>query len=86
MDRRNFIQIATVTTLVAQGHLPLLAVERKRKNKKRAGKKDVYTGSSNIYTEPSAIEPVTGYLPKPFRRVSRGQPEAGPVNGLSAGR
>ena len=64
MDRRDFLQIAALTTLIAQGNLPLLATERKRKNKKRAAKKDVYTASSNIYTEPSAIEPITGYLPK----------------------
>ena len=73
MDRRNFMQIAAVTTLAAQGHLPLLAAERKRKNKnkKRTGRKDVYTGSSNIYTEPVAIEPITGYLPK-YKPVATG--------------
>ena len=64
MDRRNFLQIAAVSTLIAQGHLPLLAAERKGKNKKENKKKDIYTGSSNIYTEPAAIEPITGYLKK----------------------
>jgi hypothetical protein len=71
MDRRNFLQIAAVTTLAAQGHLPLLAAERKGKNRKRAGNKAGYTSSSNIYTEPSAIEPVTGYLPR-FKPVTTG--------------
>ena len=71
MDRRNFLQIAAVTTLAAQGHLPLLAAERKGKNKKKAGKKAVYSGPKNIYTEPVAIEPITGYLPK-FKPVATG--------------
>jgi hypothetical protein len=72
MDRRNFLQIAAVTTLAVQGHLPLLAAERKGKNKKRDKKKDIlYTGSKNIYTEPSAIEPITGYLPK-FKPAAKG--------------
>ena len=64
MDRRNFLQITAVTTLVAQGYLPLLAAERKGKNKKKAGKKGVYAGPKNIYTAPAAIEPITGYLTK----------------------
>ena len=63
MDRRDFLQTAAVSTLAAQGYLPLLAAEGKGKNKKKA-KKDVYTHSSNIYTEPTAIESITGYLPK----------------------
>lgn len=71
MDRRNFLQIAAVTTLVGQGHLPLLAAERKRPRKARVVKKDVYTAASNIYTEPSAIEPITGYLDK-FKRATGG--------------
>jgi hypothetical protein len=71
MDRRNFLQIAAVTTLAAQGHLPLLAAERKGKNKKRADKKGVYTGPKNIYTEPAAIEPITGYLPQ-FNPLANG--------------
>ena len=64
MDRRHFLQIAAVTTLAAQGHLPLLAADRRRKPRKKTTKKGAYTGVSNIYTEPSAIEPITGYLPK----------------------
>ncbi len=71
MDRRNFMQIAAVTTLAAQGHLPLLAAERKGKNKKRAGRKGVYAGPQNIYTEPAAIEPITGYLSK-FKPAVKG--------------
>jgi hypothetical protein len=71
MDRRNFLQIAAVSTLVAQGHLPLLAAERKGKKKKKAGKKAAYTGPKNIYTEPAAIEPITGYLPK-YKPIAAG--------------
>jgi len=71
MDRRNFLQVTAVTALAAYGYLPLLAAERKRKNKKRAGKKDIYSASSNIYTEPAAIEPITGYLPK-FKPMVKG--------------
>ncbi len=71
MDRRNFIQIAAAASLAAQGHLPLLAAERKVKNRKRLVNQDVYTGSSNIYTEPAAIEPITGYLGK-YKPLSTG--------------
>ena len=71
MDRRDFLQITAVTALAAQGYLPLLAAERKVKNKKKAGKKAVYAGPKNIYTAPSAIEPITGYLPK-FKPAVKG--------------
>jgi hypothetical protein len=65
MDRRNFLQTAAVTALIAQGHLPLLAGDKRKKTRTKTNKKkDVYTGSSNIYAEPAAIEPITGYLPK----------------------
>jgi hypothetical protein len=64
MDRRNFLQITAVTTLTAQGYLPLLAAESKGKKRKRDNKNGVYTGPNNIYTEPAAIEPITGYLPQ----------------------
>ena len=71
MDRREFIHTATVTTLAAQGFLPLLAAEPKGKRRRRKGKKAMYTGPSNIFAEPPAIEPITGYLPK-FKPVAEG--------------
>ena len=71
MDRRHFLQATTVTALTAQGYLPLLAAERTTKLGKRAGRKAIYSGSKNIYTEPAAIEPVTGYLPR-FKPWTRG--------------
>lgn len=72
MDRRDFLQITAVTTLAAQGYLPLLAAERKGRNKKRAGKKGAYASPKNIYTEPAAIEPITGYLPQ-FKPAAKGK-------------
>lgn len=70
MDRRNFLQVTAVTALAAQGYLPLLAAERKVKKRNRADKKGSYRGPKNIYTEPAAIEPITGYLPQ-FNPVVR---------------
>lgn len=57
MERRDFLKTtaAAATALAAQGSLPLLAAQRKR------GASAV---SQNCFTEPCAIEPVTGYLPK----------------------
>jgi len=58
MERRLFLKTtaATATALAAQGTLPLLAADRKKKRATAV--------SQNCYTEPCAIEPVTGYLPK----------------------
>ncbi len=58
MDRRSFIKTAAATAaaLAAQGYLPLLAGEKRRKKAKRN------KGSANTFTEPCAIEPITGYL------------------------
>jgi hypothetical protein len=50
MERRDFLK-ATIAAIVAHGCLPLLKVE--------AGGR---TSSMNIFTEPPAIEPITGYL------------------------
>ena len=60
MQRRDFLRFAayTVAAMVVQGQLPLLAAEKKRP---RGGGKALGT-ASNCYTEPPAIEPVTGYL------------------------
>ncbi|MHC4643160.1 MAG: hypothetical protein ACYS32_16070, partial [Planctomycetota bacterium] len=64
MDRRHFLQATAVTALVAQGYLPLLAAERRAKPAKRAAKNTISRNPKNIYTEPAAIEPITGYLPR----------------------
>ncbi len=58
MERRDFLKTtaATAAVLAAQGHFPLLAAPRK--------KRAPYNGPPNCFTEPSAIEPLTGYLPK----------------------
>ncbi len=65
MERREFVKTtaATAAALAAQGHLPLLAAPRKRKAP--------YSGPPNCFTEPCAIEPLTGYLPK-FRPAAGG--------------
>jgi hypothetical protein len=71
MDRRNFLQAAAVTALAAQGYLPLLAAERRARPAKRVGRKATGSGPKNIYTEPTAIEPITGYLPR-FKPLAQG--------------
>ncbi len=71
MDRRNFLQATAVTALAAQGYLPLLAAERRARPAQRVGRKATYSGPKNIYTEPAAIEPVTGYLPR-FKPLAQG--------------
>ena len=71
MDRRNFLQTTAVTALVAQGYLPLLAAERKTRPAKRAGRDAFSRIPKNIYTEPAAIEPITGYLPR-FKPLADG--------------
>ena len=58
MDRREFLHATAAATLAANGFLPLLAAAQ--------GK-----GPRNIFAEPSAIEPITGYLPK-FTPVAEG--------------
>ena len=71
MDRRHFLQTTAVTALAAQGYLPLLGAERKAKPGKRAGRNAIYSDPKNIYTEPAAMEPITGYLPQ-FDPVANG--------------
>ena len=71
MDRRHFLQATVVTALAAQGYLPLLAAERRAKPAKRAGRNAIYRGPKNIYTEPAAMEPITGYLPR-FKPLAHG--------------
>lgn len=65
MKRREFIQLsASAATIAAGGFLPLLAADRDRPKRRRAIRPGPATGPRNIFTEPSAIEPITGYLPR----------------------
>jgi len=59
MERRDFLK-ATIAALAANACLPLLKVEA-------GGRRS----STNIFTEPPAIEPLTGYLGR-FKPVSTG--------------
>jgi hypothetical protein len=72
MNRREFMQLsASAAALASSGFLPLLAADRKRPGKRRANKFGPTSGPRNIFTEPSAIEPITGYLPR-FKPVGAG--------------
>jgi len=71
MNRRDFLHLTGAAALAAQGFLPLLAADPKEKRRQRAAKKAGYSGPGNTFTEPPAIEPVTGYLPK-FSPVAKG--------------
>ncbi len=65
MDRREFIQIsASAAALASGGLLPLLAAEPKRPRRRRRGRFGPASGPRNIFTQPPAIEPITGYLPR----------------------
>ena len=56
MERRDFLKKASLTvgTLYAAGQLPLLAATKDRSKNK--------SSALNIFTEPAAIEPITGQL------------------------
>ncbi|MBT3294849.1 MAG: twin-arginine translocation signal domain-containing protein [Verrucomicrobia bacterium] len=56
MQRRKFLKTTTAmaAALAAQGNLPLLAARKRKKG---------YSGPQNCFTEPCAIEPITGHLP-----------------------
>ncbi len=71
MDRRNFLKATAVTILAAQGHLPLLAAERRVRPARRVDRRASSLVGKNTYTEPAAIEPITGYLPR-FKAQARG--------------
>lgn len=68
MNRRKFLHTIAATTLAAQGVLPLRAADPRER---RRGEKVGNSRSSNIFTEPPAIEPITGFLPK-FTPVTEG--------------
>lgn len=58
MERRDFLKKTSITVgaLYAAGHLPLLAATKDPRKKA--------SGSLNIFTDPAAIEPITGELGK----------------------
>jgi hypothetical protein len=66
MERRDFLKFAatTASVIAAQGYLPLLAAEKKAKAARGVD-------SSNWFTEPCAIEPITGFLGQ-FDPVAQG--------------
>ncbi|MHC4250487.1 MAG: hypothetical protein ACYS9X_15270 [Planctomycetota bacterium] len=79
LDRREFLRVAArASALAAAGHLPALGGEpRDRRGRGRKRPAAVPAGKRNIFTEPAAIEPVTGYLAthKPTTRGDMSAPE-----------
>ncbi len=79
MHRRDFLRLtAHTSSLVLAGQLPLLAADRQARRKLRQTKRPLRQRSSsprNIFTEPPAIEPVTGYLVR-FQPVASGSMRA----------
>ena len=79
MNRRDFLRLTAYTSsLVLAGRLPLLSADRPQSRPRRQKQPARQTSSAprNIFTEPPAIEPVTGYLDK-FRTVATGSMRAG---------
>ena len=63
VDRRSFLDLtAGASALAIAGHLPVLAGEARGKDRKGARRGGSAAAKTNIFTEPPAIEPVTGYL------------------------
>ena len=79
MNRRDILRLtAYASSLVLAGRLPLLSAGR-QKSRPRLQKQSARQTSAvsrNIFTEPPAIEPVTGYLGQ-FRTVATGSMQAG---------
>ncbi|MHC4323789.1 MAG: hypothetical protein ACYSUX_05915 [Planctomycetota bacterium] len=74
MNRRDFLRLTAYTTsLFLAGRLPLLSAgpRQSRLRRQKQSAKQTSPASRNIFTEPPAIEPVTGYLGK-FRPVAEG--------------
>jgi len=74
MNRRDLLRLtAYASSLVLAGRLPLLSAGRQKSRPRRQQQSTRQTSavSRNIFTEPPAIEPVTGYLGK-FRPVATG--------------
>jgi len=74
MNRRDLLRLtAYASSLVLAGRLPLLSAGRQKSRPRRQQQPARQTSAAkrNIFTEPPAIEPVTGYLGK-FRPVATG--------------
>ena len=74
MNRRDFLCLTAYTSsLVLAGWLPLLSAgrQRSRPRRQKQSARQTSPASQNIFTEPPAIEPVTGYMGK-FRPVATG--------------
>lgn len=74
MNRRDFLRLTKyASSLFLAGRLPLLSADRQqsRSQRQRQPVRQTSAASLNIFTEPPAIEPVTGYLGK-FRPVAAG--------------
>ena len=73
LERREFLRLSSAAAaLAAGGFLPLLAAEKKERRPRPAAA----PRSRNIFTEPPAIEPLTGYLPR-FEPVERSSMKGG---------
>jgi len=78
MNRRDILRLtAYASSLVLAGRLPLLSAGRQRSRPRLQQRfaRQTLAASRNIFTEPPAIEPVTGYLGK-FRPVATGSMQA----------
>lgn len=75
MHRRDFLRLtAHTSSLVLAGQLPLLAANRQARRTSRQTRRPARqrpSSSRNIFTEPPAIEPLTGYLGR-FQPVASG--------------
>jgi hypothetical protein len=74
MNRRDILRLtAYASSLLLVGRLPLLSAGRQksRSRLKKQSARQTSAMSRNIFTEPPAIEPVTGYLGQ-FRPVAAG--------------
>jgi len=78
MNRRDILRLtAYASSLVLAGRLPLLSAGRQKSRPRlqKQSARQTSTVSRNIFTEPPAIEPVTGYLGQ-FRPVATGSMQA----------
>ena len=77
MKRREFLLVtAMASAAVASGHLPLLAQAQKQTKETEPVDHGSPRQTRNIFTQPPAIEPITGYLPS-FRMVEDGSVDSG---------
>jgi hypothetical protein len=72
MKRREFLLVTAAASAAAvSGHLPLLARTQERAKEAESVTPGSPRQTRNIFTQPPAIEPITGYLPS-FHPVSDG--------------